>query len=181
MQKQRRDFLKKACLSGACFCGFTAMVSASNNPENESDSNVLLMQAWISTLMQSIAENDDEAQSQRIMKKCATAHYKHLNMDEFLKPYEGKLELFIQFIEKEWGWKIDYNKDDGVLVADENKNFCVCPLVNKKNGVKSSILCYCSEGFAEKMFSKVIGKTVKAKVVSSIHLGDKTCMYKILI
>jgi len=181
MKTQRREFLKKACISGACFCGFPALVNASNKQGNESDPNRLFMQDWISTLLSSIDENEDENVSRQIMKKCAAAHYNHLSMDEFLKPYEGNLKTFIQFIEKEWGWKINFQKEDGILIADENKNVCVCPMVNQNKGVKSSILCYCSEGFAENMFSKIIGHPVKAEVVSSIHFGDKTCKYKITI
>ncbi|WP_346863674.1 DUF6144 family protein [uncultured Draconibacterium sp.] len=181
MKTVRRDFLKSACVSGACICGFPAILKASNQEQDQNESDTHFMQEWISTLLLNLDQNCDESGAREIMKKCATAHYKRLKMDEFLKPYEGNLESFIQFIEKEWGWKINYQKENKVILADENKNYCVCPLVNKKNGVKSSILCYCSEGFAEKMFSKVIGQTVKAEVVSSIHLGDKTCIYKILI
>jgi predicted hydrocarbon binding protein len=64
-------------------------------------------------------------------------------------------------------------------IADENKTKCVCPMVNKEKGVRSSILCYCSEGFAEKMFSTVVGHPVKAKVISSIHRGNNRCKYQI--
>lgn len=179
MNNNRRQFLKKACFSGACMCGFTALVKASTEEDIEPDSNKLLMYEWISSLMQSIDENEDENMSRQIMKKCAVAHYNHLKMDDLLKPYEGNLEKFNQFIENEWGWKIDFQKEKGILIADENKNFCVCPMVNQEKGVKSSILCFCSEGFAELMFSKVAGYSVTAKIISSIHRGDDRCKYEI--
>jgi predicted hydrocarbon binding protein len=100
-------------------------------------------------------------------------------MDKVLAPYVGDIKKFIQFIGEKWDWKINYNPDSGVIIADENKTQCVCPMVNKEKGVRSSILCYCSEGFAEKMFSTVLGRTVKATVVSSILRGDKSCKYMI--
>ncbi len=91
-----------------------------------------------------------------------------------LKNYEDNLEKFIVFIEEKWGWKIDYNAQTKTLIANENKNYYVCPMGNKEKGISSAI-CYCSEGFAEKMFSKVIGRTVNATVVSSIQRVDISC------
>lgn len=100
-------------------------------------------------------------------------------MDDMLTDYEGKLERFIDFIEEKWGWKIEYNQVTKTLIADENKNYCVCPMVSKVKETKLPALCYCSEGFAEKMFSKVVGQPVTANVISSIQRGDKSCKYKI--
>ena len=182
MNTNRRNFFKKACLSGACLCGFTSLVKAGNLFETdvlEPDPNKLLMQEWISTLLLSIDDHEDEDACRKIMKKCAASHYEHLKMDDFLKPFEGKLEMFNTLIEEKWGWKIDYQKEKGSLTADENKNYCVCPMVNQEKGVKSSILCYCSEGFAELMFSKVMGRPVRATVISSIHKGNDRCKYEI--
>ncbi|HKJ44128.1 MAG TPA: DUF6144 family protein [Sunxiuqinia sp.] len=182
MNLTRKDFVKKACISGACLCGFTTMLQAQTPNENEvaePDPNQLLMQEWISTLLFNMDEQQDEKTSRSMLRKAAAAHYKHLNMDEILKPYEGDLEKFNAFIENEWGWKIDYQKEAGLLVADENKNYCVCPLVNQSKGIKSGVLCYCSEGFAELMFSKVIGKKVETKVLTSVLRGNDHCRYEI--
>lgn len=180
--ENRRDFLKKAtCLTGACLCGFTSLVTTATSAEATPvpNPNEALMQDWISNLLLSIDQTADRATHRTILKACAVAHYQHLNMDAFLQPYHGKIDDFNQFLEKEWGWKVNYQKDKGVIVADENKTSCVCPMVNKVKGVKSSILCYCSEGFAELMFSKIVGHPVKAEIVQSIHRGAKTCVYQI--
>ena len=182
MTTNRRNFIEKACLAGACFCGFTSMVQAGTQAQNDDgapDPNKLLMQDWIATLLLQIDDQEDEATCRKIMKGCARSHYNHLKMDDVLKPYEGNLEKFNSFIEQKWGWKIDYQKDKGILVADENKSYCVCPMINQKVGVKSSIHCFCSEGFAELMFSKVAGHPVKATVISSIHRGNDRCKYQI--
>ncbi|WP_321286787.1 DUF6144 family protein [uncultured Sunxiuqinia sp.] len=182
MNSDRRNFLKKTCAAGGCFCGFTSLVNGAVNPSAdvpEVDPNQVLMHEWVSTLLKNIDDNEDETVSRRILKQCAVSHYEHLKMNQFLKPYVGNLNKFIHFIEEKWDWKISYNEEEGLLVADENKNYCVCPLMNQKKGVKSSILCYCSEGFAEMMFSKVAGKPVQATVVSSIHRGQDRCKYEI--
>jgi hypothetical protein len=183
----RKEFFKKACLTGACFCGFTSLgvhaaASETVSGEVQPDDKIRkLMQDWISALLLNIDENADDEECRKIVKPCSTAHYNFLEMDKVLTPYVGDMAKFIQFISNEWGWKIDYKPESGVIVADENKSYCVCPMVNKEKGVRSSILCFCSEGFAEKMFSTVAGHPVTARVISSIHRGNERCKYEIRI
>ncbi len=187
METNRRNFVKKACLSGACLCGFGSIVAHSANMKGTAngtesdDRNTKFMQDWISNLLLNIDENASQEECRKIMKPCAAAHYDFLEMDTVLTPYEGDISKFLQFIGEKWDWKIEYNPDSGVIIADENKAQCVCPMVNQEKGVRSSILCYCSEGFAEKMFSKVVGHPVKTEVISSIHRGNKSCKYQILL
>lgn len=180
MAHSRKDFLKRACLAGTCLCGFPSMLKA-NGPTEDTvdDSQQRFFQHWIANLLNAIADTAEEESCRRIIKQAAISHYEHLKMDEILAPYIGKLDDFNKFIENEWGWKIDYRKEDGVIVANENKNYCVCPILNSQQPRKAASLCYCSEGFAELMFSKVAGKKVNATVISSIHRGNDSCIYKI--
>lgn len=183
----RKEFIKKACLTGACFCGFTSLATQGSNLSETSgstepnDKMQKLMQDWISNLLQNIDGNLNEDECRKIMKPCAMAHYDYLEMDKVLAPYIGDMAKFTQFISNEWSWKIDYEPGTSVIIADENKPYCVCPMVNKEKGIRSSILCYCSEGFAEKMFSTVAGHLVTAMVISSIHRGNDRCKYEIRI
>lgn len=180
----RKEFFRKSCISGACMCGFGSFVlSANSNAETlEKEDEKLkptIEQEWLTGLLLRMHDNLNEEENRKVIKQLAEVHYKQLNMDEFLKPYENDLNGFTAFIEKEWGWKISYDVSTKIITADENKNFCVCPIVNQKLGVKTAALCYCSEGFAERMFSKVVGHDVSAKVISSIHRGDEKCVYEI--
>jgi hypothetical protein len=185
MKSNRRSFIEKACLAGACFCGFRSLAleaansNSSTGISEQDNQNMKFMQDWISNLLLNVDENSSQEECRKIIKPCSAAHYDFLEMDKVLAPYVGDIKKFIQFIGEKWDWKINYNPYSAVIIADENKEQCVCPMVNKEKGVRSSILCYCSEGFAEKMFSKVIGKTVKATVASSIQRGDKSCKYMI--
>ncbi len=126
-----------------------------------------------------ISENKNYKISE-IIKSCSIEHFNAVNMQEVLEKYVGKVEEFIEFIQNEWKWKITFNKENGIIIADENKNYCVCPLV-KMNLIKSKKLCLCSEGFGEKMFSYILKKTVKAKVIRSFLRDGKSCIYKIII
>jgi hypothetical protein len=114
------------------------------------------------------------------IKECSCVHYSISNMEQILSAYIGKLNEFIQFIRKEWNWIITYDENEGIIIADENKNYCVCPLA--KYGIfDSTELCNCSEGFAEKMFSEIIGKPVKATVERSFLRNNESCIYRITI
>ncbi len=181
----RKDFFKKTCLASACLCGFVPMASSSANREqmsanNESDnSNTELMQDWIANLLLSIEENSTRKVRREIIKTGAHTHYNSLNMDKLLAPYVGNIEEFIRFLSNEWGWEIDFDSVSGILTANENKSYCVCPLINHNNENKFPALCYCSEGFAEEMFSRVLGYPVTARVVSSIQKGDDQCIYEV--
>jgi predicted hydrocarbon binding protein len=182
MNSTRRNFLKKTCAAGSCFCGFTSLASGSTSPSvgaGKHDSNQLLMQEWISALMLSLDEQTNEELSRQILKKCARTHYDQLNMDEVLQAYVGNLKKFILFLNSNWNWVINFDEQKEIIYADENKEVCVCPLVNQEKGVKSAILCYCSEGFAELMFSRVTGKPVEARIISSIHQGHDRCKYEV--
>ncbi len=136
---------------------------------------------WLSSLMSILDENLDRNQCAQVMKGCALVHYRDMNMDAIVSQYKGNLEGFCSFLSETWKWKIDYDQASHLITADESKNECVCPLVKRNIVRDSSILCYCSEGFAEKMFSSVVGKAVKARVVQSVLRGDKSCVYAIQI
>lgn len=176
----RKKFLSGACLTGACFCGFGALPAVANNtPSAVQDNSKQLTQDWLSTLLSNLNGQVDEEVLREVLKKSAVVHYNNLNMDATLAQYVGDLGKFIQFLEKSWGWKIDYNPTTKVLIADENKEHCVCPVIEHKMGMNTSAICFCSEGFAETMFSTVAGFPVKARVISSVRKGDKTCKYRI--
>lgn len=181
MTISRKQFFKTVCLSSACLCGFSAIAGSvpSENTNQENDSKALLFQSWIALLLTNIDSSMEEEEIRKIIKSSALAHYNDLKMDSVLVGYKGKLEAFINWVETSWGWKVDYNKATRTIIADENKNYCVCPMINHKIGTKYPVLCYCSEGFAEKMFSTVIGQPVSATVISSVQRGDKSCKYQI--
>lgn len=168
-------------------CGFGSLALSKNIEENQSipiseqDTKLLLSQEWIASLLQNLNNNVDQEKVKKIVKANAIVHYRNLKMDDMLTNHIGNIEGFIDFISNEWGWKVEYNKETRTIIADESKPFCVCPMINQKNGVSSSAICYCSEGFAEKMFSTVAGVPASATVISSVLRGDKTCKYRIAL
>lgn len=188
----RRSFLKSiAC--AACLCGFSsvfklaaeenseAAISSSTNQDiSQAEKNEAFALQWIMNLLESLEDNKlSDSQLRSIVKKTAEAHHNLLDVPEMVKPYIGKPDEFISFLEKAWGWKVQDNKIDRLLIVDENKPFCVCPLLKNNTGKLFPALCYCSEGFAEKMFSYVFQHPVSAKVTASVQRGNPSCIYHI--
>ena len=134
---------------------------------------------WVAILLNNVSAQIEENEKSNILKGGAYAHYDSLGMDTVLCHYKHDLDKFISFLESEWGWKIEYNKKDNTIIADENKQVCVCPIAESIQNSNLSSLCYCSEGFAELMFSYIVQRPVSATVISSIHRGNKSCKYKI--
>jgi len=179
----RKYFIKQICCAGACLCGFGAIGFSKNletsSPTNESNNK--LNSEWLAFLLNNISDKIEEKEKRNILKGCAYAHYASLGMDAVLAPYKNDLGKFISFLESEWDWKIEYNRKDNIIIADENKQHCVCPIINGHSNADLSSLCYCSEGFAEPMFSFITGRPISATVISSIHRGNKSCIYKIVL
>lgn len=186
MTLNRKDFLNKVCLSGACLCGFGSMafskqaVDTDEKKFQEQTQKIVLLQEWISSLLLNANIELNEESARKLIKKTAGVHYKNLEMDSLLAEYSGNLDKFIVFLREKWGWKVDYDKEKRILIADENKNYCVCPIVNYNKDTDSSAMCYCSEGFAEKMFTSVSGVQAHAEVIASVRRGDASCKYKVV-
>jgi hypothetical protein len=100
-------------------------------------------------------------------------------MDSVLAPLRGDLPSFLAFLRSEWGWIVEHDAAAGVVLANENRDRCVCPLVPEEHGSDLGALCDCSEGFAERMFSAVTGAPVRARVVESILRGGARCRYRV--
>ena len=184
MESNRRSFLMSACATGVCACGFSRLAAGATGSGAEPAAETVkdpMPSKWIAALLPQMEKGLDRATSKKLLKSAAMAHFEHLEMDKMLEPHVGKLEPFLEFISKEWGWKIAYDKAKGIIDIDEAKDRCVCPLKHKDVALQSTILCDCSEGFAEKMFSVVVRKPVKAEVVASILRGAKSCRYKVTL
>lgn len=186
----RRDFLK-ACACTAGLCGFGSFLDLmandkvspnddDNAAKSEAEKNEAFALHWITELLESLDGNElTDAQLRAIVKKTSQAHHDLMNVPEMVKPYIGKPEEFIEFLQNAWGWEVKDNPSERLLTVNEKKPFCVCPLLKNASGKRYPALCYCSEGFAEKMFSIVYTHPVSVTVGASVQRGDPSCIYLI--
>ena len=141
--------------------------------------DVGLVCAWLNELMTEYQENPGISMEDAI-KQCSKTHYDALGMEDMLEPFVGRPEAFYSFLHEKWNWIVTVDKDGKRIIADENKAQCVCPLL-RAGAAHTPNLCNCSEGFAERMFTKVLDKPVKARVIESVLRGGKHCVYEIMV
>jgi hypothetical protein len=134
---------------------------------------------WTGFLLNVLDNHLDAETKVTILRACASFHYRDARMEEIVVQYRGNLSGFIQFLTEQWQWLVTYDPIQQTIRADENKSDCVYPLVQQGSQEISDTLCHCSAGFAMRMFSSVIEKSVEATVVQSVLRGDKSCVYLI--
>ena len=191
-EADRRSFVRKS-LAGICACGCgggllasapgeaaasSAAASGPEAPTATTQDSTAMPRMWIAVLAESLAEGDPE-DARRLLKGCSASHWEHLGMDATLQPFQGNVPAFLDFLRSEWGWIIEYDPEAGLIQVNENKSDCVCPLVSGQRGRELGMLCYCSEGFAERLFGAVAGGVVRAEVTESILRGGERCRYRI--
>jgi hypothetical protein len=137
--------------------------------------------AWIAALLPALAAVPDRESAARLLRAAAAAHWENLRMDERVAPFRGNLDGLLAYLTREWDWKIQYDRAAGVVLVDENKSYCVCPVIEKERRADLSVLCHCSEGFAERLFGAVVGHPVRAEVTQSVLRGGATCHYRITL
>jgi hypothetical protein len=167
----RRSFLRSACVGGAIAGLGIGATPGSQEPPG-------LPREWIAAVLPMMAELDP-AEARRMFEPGSDAHFRDLGMEATLSRFRGDLPAFLDFLRGEWAWIIDYDAEAGVVLVNENKSRCVCPLVAEDHGDDLGVLCYCSEGFAERMFTKVTGAPARARVTQSILRGGERCRYRI--
>ena len=114
------------------------------------------------------------------LQRCAALHWRDIGMSDTLDRYRGDLNGFLDFLRREWGWIVTVSDDGAVITADENAPDCVCPLAARLTP-PTPALCDCSRHFDKMMFTYVTGTPVRARVLSSIIRGGKTCVYEITL
>lgn len=141
--------------------------------------DVNLICAWTKELLDSM-QAEPGLGMEKVIKRCSKTHYEILDMDKMLEPFVGHPEALFAFLQEKWGWIVTVEEGGKRIIADENKAECVCPLV-RSAAVDTANLCNCSEGFAERMFGKVYGRQVKARVVESVLRGGRHCVYEVTV
>jgi hypothetical protein len=134
---------------------------------------------WIANLLSVSDRTLSTEIKSSIMKECASMHLRSSGVKEIAAQYRGNLDGFIQMLSEKWHWIVAYDPITQVITANENKSECICPIAQKISTPVSGTLCYCSEGFAERMFSIVLERPVRARVIQSVLRGANTCIYSI--
>lgn len=72
-------------------------------------------------------------------------------------------------------WKLNGNKISSICLE------CGCPLIRNRIVILNRIFCYCSLGWAKKIFKTLLKKPVNVKLEKSKGSGDDICKFIISI
>lgn len=160
-----------------------------NNKEStisvEEMDNLQFTRDWAKNFLDNIQTDCEQAADHKIdikktLMRCSAICFAKNGFEEKIKSC-GSFDKFIDFCEKELGWIVNYNRSEKVLVCDENKSECLCPIVKTCKGKVSAYMCCCTEGELKRIFETAYGGKVKTEVLSSILRGDKRCVYRITL
>lgn len=115
---------------------------------------------WLKHLLKGLESNCGQ---DCLFENCANFHYQVNQMESALEPFVGDLEGFISFLTETYDWKITCSDDGKTIYADENKDFCVCPVAEKLKGDVPPLLCNCSALYAKKCSQKYARKKCRQK------------------
>ena len=73
------------------------------------------------------------------------------------------------------GYEMNYEGESLYLVYPE----CYCSCVKRVDKLLSKTWCYCTLGYAKKMFESIFDRPVEVELLGSIKMGDKRCIIKI--
>jgi len=92
--------------------------------------------------------------------------------------FNGDLEGFLEMCRKDWKMNCDHDTAvKRVITYGEKTGRCFCPFVDESR--MNPAFCNCSLGWQMETFSAVIGKPVRAKILSSVLQGGRSCDFAV--
>jgi len=180
---KRNEFIRSVCLGGVCSCMALPMFADDQQNQEASDKKVKQLEQRITFVQTRMAklvgildeEMGDEGLTRvldKLGRECSKVY------ESMIKKYEKNLDGFLQMVQKDWGMKVEHDKEKKlVMVIGEKTGKCFCPFV--KESLMSADFCNCSLGWQQQTFSTVIGKPVRVRVVNSVLRGAKSCDFAI--
>jgi len=108
-------------------------------------------------------EPPDAAASQAFMQRIESAY-------QFTR--EGNMRWF------HFSWGREHQNPQGLIIRD---GFCMCPIVENVVPGLSPSYCNCSAGYVGEIFRRGLGRLVNVKVVETLQMGGKDCIFRIEI
>lgn len=129
---------------------------------------------WAEDICCSLEERFDDESIKDIRVNCACGPSKS-NMVMVKKIYDSSVS-FEDFAQK-------YNKENlgsTIVIEDDKILFsypeCYCSVVKRVEKLLSKTWCYCTLGYAKKMFEYVLGSEVNVNLLKSIKTGGEKCL-----
>jgi hypothetical protein len=133
---------------------------------------------WAKEACEYLEKNYDRDTNMRIREKCICNDGKATvnTLLKYLKETDSISEFVDRFNEKESFASLEYIHNSKLMFCYPE---CYCSCVKRVKEQLPETWCFCTLGYAKKVFSKVFGKEVKAELVESIKMGNQRCAVSI--
>jgi hypothetical protein len=182
----RKTFLKTVCGAGVCGCiahmvvgkasaeAAPAAVSSTSAPADPPDQRLALVRHQVAKLATAMSAAPASAGCAGMLmetgRECA-------RLSGVLTQFKGNPEAYFAEAKKAWGTEFEWDKQKGVITVTGNESPCGCPLVDVKK--TPAFFCNCSLGYQHAVFEAILGKPVRATLMSSKLAGAKRCVTEI--
>lgn len=142
----------------------------------EREEDLLFVQRWTQRLLRCAEEPDMPVKE--AIGGCSEICYDKNNMADKLKGIRD-LDGYVECLRKDFGWAIDYDRQNRVLICQENNEACLCPVVRSAEGPVPGSMCFCTEAELVRMTQNALGCRAKATVLRSFVRDNESCVYRI--
>lgn len=133
---------------------------------------------YVKKILDRINETHGEEAAEKVMKPCGYQCISASAIETAKKLYEksSSIDNFLQLLNERHIGGGQLHIRDGKIIGVYNT--CYCGLAKQAKDL-SPVYCYCSTGWFEKLFSSVLGDSVKVEKIQSILDGSDKCIFEI--
>ncbi len=177
---KREEFLKTAALCGVCACAGMPSPEAEavkQNPElKDLQRRIAFVHPRFAKLIGMLENDLSSEELKRLLEKLGRECSREFA--PIYAKYRGDLEGFLNMCRKDWKMNCEHDPvRKRVVTYGEKTGRCFCPFVDQAR--MSPAFCECSLGWQMETFSAVIGKPVRAKILSSVLRGGRSCDFAV--
>ena len=149
------------------------------NPLSKS-ANVNRKIQWAKGLCVFLNDHYDDETIKAIRMDCACGPKYGYGGSRLKAVYETDRDPYA-FVEKsnalDLGFSFEYDGTAYYMIYPQ----CYCSCVNRTADLLPKTWCYCTLGYARRMFGYVFGKEVRTELISSVKQGDAVCRIRITV
>jgi predicted hydrocarbon binding protein len=171
----RKEFISRAMVLGACGCGGTTALAQSPGAQTaevqELGRKIGFMQKRMARLVTALDADTRQKVLETMGRECAK------EFGFLLERFKGKPEEFLEEARKQWMESAVYDKQAGTIRIVDRSKSCTCAFVQP--GVTPPAFCACSLGWQKEAYSTIFGEPVDVELESSVLRGAGQCSFTV--
>ena len=133
---------------------------------------------YVNSLIKRLNETQGDEAAEKVMKPCGYQCISNSVIEKSKILYEesSNIDDFLQSLNEQQIGGGQLHTRNGKIIGVYDT--CYCGLAKQTKDM-SPVYCYCSAGWFEKLFSSILGDSVKVNIVQSILGGSDKCIFEI--